>query len=495
MLFLQIFIMVSAFRQTDLSKDLPTRASDALQTGGLSLTVSSFTNVSAFAIGSTTVIPELSSFCIYAAMVFVYLFFVVCTFFVAVLVLNEQRVTARRLDVLCCAKDCRPTEKTDELRRTFHSDSWLTQFIRHRASPFILHPVVRAVILLGSLGFVSWCAYNITLLEVEDVTNDFIPNNSYLRTNFELQSQYFGGSDTEVFLITGQFHYFDKRAEFANLDEAFRFPSTFETEPPFIRPDFNFWHDDFLVAIAINAPGMNVIGSEVAADPSLPGSAVYPISSNLFYKYLRNFVDGPGAFYSDDIVFTDSSRTQIARTRTIVDHIPIGNFQESELFKEDPGKVVDAVNKMYQISDSFSFEVYPYSFVYTSDWASYEVIQQELVRNIGLALLAVGVMTFILIGHPVTSFVAFACVSVSIVEVLGLQAPIGLAISTVTVLLLTIAVGLATDYVVHVANAVMIKTGSREERVIEAVSDVGVAVLNGALSTFLAVVTQSASDR
>ena len=58
---------------------------------------------------------------------------------------------------------------------------------------------------------------------------------------------------------------------------------------------------------------------------------------------------------------------------------------------------------------------------------------------------------------------------------------------------LVIAVGLCVDYAAHVGHCFMFKSGTREERVIAALKDVGAAVLNGGISTFLAVVFLSGS--
>ncbi len=64
----------------------------------------------------------------------------------------------------------------------------------------------------------------------------------------------------------------------------------------------------------------------------------------------------------------------------------------------------------------------------------------------------------------------------------------GLNIETVAAVLITIALGLAVDYSAHIAHAFMVKSGTRDERVYQAMVDIGPAVLNGGFSTFLAFV-------
>ena len=125
---------------------------------------------------------------------------------------------------------------------------------------------------------------------------------------------------------------------------------------------------------------------------------------------------------------------------------------------------------------------------------TYKVIERELFQNMGLALMAVLLVTLVLIAHPLTAMLVFLCVLLTVVDILGLMYAWGLYIDTVAVINLVLAVGLSVDYSAHVAHCFMTKQGSRKERVIAALEDIGVPVLNGAISTFLAVVILAASE-
>ena len=75
-----------------------------------------------------------------------------------------------------------------------------------------------------------------------------------------------------------------------------------------------------------------------------------------------------------------------------------------------------------------------------------------------------------------------------IVEILGFMYAIGIVIDSVSVINIVLAVGLSIDYSAHVGHCFMIKGGnSKNARATEALADIGSSVLNGALSTFLAV--------
>jgi predicted RND superfamily exporter protein len=139
-------------------------------------------------------------------------------------------------------------------------------------------------------------------------------------------------------------------------------------------------------------------------------------------------------------------------------------------------------------------DAYCYTFEF-STWETFIIIGDEMIMNVSLCMVAVFVITLVLIAHPVTALLVFFCVGCAIMEILGAMYFWGLIIDNVSVINLTLAVGLAVDYSAHVGHCFMVKNASnKSERVIMALEDIGGAVLNGAISTFLAVVVLSASE-
>lgn len=66
---------------------------------------------------------------------------------------------------------------------------------------------------------------------------------------------------------------------------------------------------------------------------------------------------------------------------------------------------------------------------------------------------------------------------------------VGIAIDSVSVINIVLAVGLSIDYSAHVGHCFMMKGGdNKDRRVLESLADIGAAVLSGATTTFLAVV-------
>merc|ERR1711968_182566 len=112
----------------------------------------------------------------------------------------------------------------------------------------------------------------------------------------------------------------------------------------------------------------------------------------------------------------------------------------------------------------------------------------------GLAAFAVFIITTLLIANLVAP---------TIVDIMGVMWVWGLTIDSVNVIQLTLAIGLAVDYSAHIGHSFMLQqetdgctsntVDERNRRVTQAVAEIGASVINGGVSTFLAVLMLSVS--
>lgn len=97
-----IFVVVQEYSLTDPKRNIQDRMAEALRHGGSSMTTTTLTDFVAFMIGSSTQLPALASFCIWAAFAIAAVFIFSVTFFPACLVLDQQRQAHGRYDICCC---------------------------------------------------------------------------------------------------------------------------------------------------------------------------------------------------------------------------------------------------------------------------------------------------------------------------------------------------------------------------------------------------------
>lgn len=159
------------------------------------------------------------------------------------------------------------------------------------------------------------------------------------------------------------------------------------------------------------------------------------------------------------------------------------------------GEIIDDANRQIKSMDDTramvaSWTDLPSSFPYSEKFQEIEglkIISTELYRNVGLAILAVGLICLLTVANLTTAFLITINVAACIVEILGFMYALGLVIDSVSVINLVLAVGLSVDYSAHIGHSFMTKSGFRNQRALESLADMGAAVVNGALSTFLAV--------
>nr|CAI5819257.1 unnamed protein product [Callosobruchus analis] len=98
-----MFVILACWEElSEEEKKLPVheKVGMMLKHAGVSISITSLTDVIAFLIGSSTILPSLESFCIYAAVGVLMTFLFAITFFVACFVIDEERIAKKRNGVM-----------------------------------------------------------------------------------------------------------------------------------------------------------------------------------------------------------------------------------------------------------------------------------------------------------------------------------------------------------------------------------------------------------
>ncbi|XP_035691140.1 protein dispatched homolog 1-like [Branchiostoma floridae] len=138
-----------------------------------------------------------------------------------------------------------------------------------------------------------------------------------------------------------------------------------------------------------------------------------------------------------------------------------------------------AMNNLYQIADDmeFSSTAFPYSGIFNA-WETNEVIQEELFRNIGLALAVVLMIGLLLLANLATCFWVFICVTFTLIDVMGMMYFWGLEINIISAILVIVALGLSVDYAAHLGVMFLTLPGTKQERASKSLGAIGPAVFN-----------------
>ena len=528
------FVIFGAFHQPDvLHLPLEQRMGRALSRSGASIMLTSVTDFIAFMVGSSSRLPALSSFCQYAALGVLMILLLQVTFFAPCVVLDHLRREQKRQDCCCCFSTagcgCCGAPKGDgddaddaDAAAPKQLESGGAAAAATTTTPPPPPAAVRglpkllgdslvpalskfrlplALFILALLGVTCWGASE---LRVEDRRNDFIPKASYMHDTIARQAALFcqEGEPTSIVTVDADFAAAATQAKLEGITVAL---TGKEAIAPFMKsptthPDRTYnWANAFAAFLASGAGPAAVAAQGGTQDSTAAKRIVEPAA---YYKTVDAWLQSAaGRRYAADVVWKDRAdpTAGIKASRAHAEHVSFQTCAGGTASKNDVEKMVSSMMELRATlatavpPSAATGSTYAFSFNYPG-WEGLNVIRHELIMNVVLAIAAVFVVVFVLIANFFVAALVCLCVAFTIIELLGTMYFWGLAIDTVSVINLVLAVGLAVDYAAHIAHCFMMKQGGREERVAAAMRDIGAPVVNGAISTSLAVICLAGSD-
>jgi Niemann-Pick C1 protein len=186
------YVITNALDNIETSLPIVERVRLAYARAGMSITLTSLTDIFAFLLGATSPLPAVSFFCIYAAfgIVLIYVFYV--SWYPAMLVLDERRRAAGRADVLCCFTCAGPVPNGDAELGAGGSpldpeDTYSRRLMRGYAS-VLIRPTSKALVVLVFVAMTGVLLYTAlakttTGFDIVDLT----PDSSYMRDFFDVE--------------------------------------------------------------------------------------------------------------------------------------------------------------------------------------------------------------------------------------------------------------------------------------------------------------------
>jgi predicted RND superfamily exporter protein len=413
--------------------------------------------------GSNTTLPALRNFCFYAAFGILFIFAFMVTWFVAFLVLDERRRTRSQGDIICCfvtkkeacCACCAPrADKRGRMEKAF-GDGLGGALSKPMVKGFVC--VFFAAIAVG--GFIG-CSQ----LEIDADVNDFIPAGSYVKDWFTDTNEYFAklGDSIAVYSRDVDVHTADGAALMLAASTAFK------ADPYVAEASVSSWIESFNTHRG--ATGAFTL-TDLYSWTTTAGSSGQPFKGDIVWKNETNDVPNEG----------------IVSTRMRGNHV--------KSYKSD-----DKVKSMDSLRSSL--DAVPGNgagnvFAFSDSWLSYEQyksIAEEATRNIASTMAGMVVIIAILLISPKAVLIVCLCLCLIIINIMGYMHFWGQTLDSVTIIMLIIALGLSVDYSAHIGRAFMEHTGTPNERLRNSLGDMGVAVFNGAISTFLAVIVLSGSE-
>jgi len=460
-----MFVIVQCWRnlRLDPTTSITERMGLALQHAGVSVTVTSLTDVCAFGVGAVSILPGLQSFCVSCAFGLTSIYLLQISWFVAWMCLDEERAAAGRDGVVPCIVH-KPGTKG------FNLTGWCKTGLDTATlyARLLSSNIFRFIILMITLGFFSIGVWGWSLMRMKFDPTLLLPGDSYLREFIHKHEEFFpeNGWSAEVY---------SESLNYTDLAKVEMLVTGLEKlqEDGGLRAVNSWWSE------------LKEFTEEKTNFTSWEEFA----TEDKFSMVLSDFLfSAQGLQYKQNFVFSaplecDAPAPLIQASKFSIDYYYMEEPEEHLPARRAVTSLLKEVGSPYTFSHS---KIY-------AAWETDEIIGMELWRNIVMALGCVFLVTLILLANFQICIYVMCIVGITLTDIVGFLHFWEITIDVISCINIVLAIGLCVDYSVHIGLAFMVAKGSRHDRAVGAVTSIGPAVFNGGFTTFLAIVLCSLS--
>ncbi|KAM6971147.1 patched domain-containing protein 3-like [Tautogolabrus adspersus] len=465
-----MFILVSDWQHTKVKDSVPHRVAHSYKEAVMSITITALTDLLKFSIGVTSDFPAVQSFCVYTSVSIVFCYFYTITFFGSFLALNGRREADNR-HWLTCVKI--PSDKLDH-----HSDSYniccvgggydsntgtekkqpASNFFKDYYGPFLIKPWVKGSVIFLFVVYLAASIYGCFHVQQGIELYDLAADNSHVTTFNIKEREYFSAyGPTVMVIVSEEFPYWneEKRQQLQGCIEAFK-------GLQFVDKDiFTSWLDSYYV-----------YGEK---------SHLNLDEKDVFLKNLTHFFD-LFPFFKQDVNLTGDT---IYASRFFIQTVDIsdGNMEM---------QMLNGLTTTAEKCNAASLLVYNQKFIF---YDQYDVVVKSTIKNVGVITAVMLVVSLLLIPDPLCSlWVTFSIGSVT-AGVTGFMWLWNVSLDSISMIIFTVCIGFTVDFSAHVSYAFVTSTKtSPDDRAVDALSNLGYPILQGALSTILGVSVLATSE-
>jgi len=444
-----MFIIVDHLDRQERHLNVPVTVRQVMSGTGVTITMTTLTDLVAFAVSTHSQFPSITYFCTYAALTISCAFIMIVTVFVALLSFDVRRIKANRRN---CLPMCHAPEPKEGQPPWDEPRPQISNRLMERWGTFLMRPATKAAVLIISLGVVGAGIYATIHLDQEFDRTLLAKEGSYYKAFLEMNRKFFKLPTEVSVVLSGNVKYGTVFVQ----NEINRL-SQVVAENRYFEKSTISWMGQFLKYCRDNnkpCDGENFAGS--------------------LKSFLNTF---EFSYFKGDIKFGHNG-TNIDATR-IIAYI---TSSSSSVFQKD---AMLSIRKDLSTKSALPVYAAAASFIFLEQYA---VILSETIRNLTVAALAILIVTApFLINLSVSFLVFFGFVSL-IFELFGMMWLLGVSLNSISMINLVMAIGFSVDYSAHIAHAFVKAPDSlAEKRVIKAVTNVGASVLLGGASTLIGI--------
>ncbi|XP_074625467.1 patched domain-containing protein 3-like isoform X3 [Acropora palmata] len=417
---------------------------------GATITMTTMTDVVAFAVSTSTAFPAIRYFCIYAALSVTFAYLMIITYFVAVMYFDLKRIRAGRRDCLPLCKASQPRDGSPAWDEPLPQ---LSNRVMKAWAKVLTYPLTKAVVIILSMVLLGAGIFGVTKVDETFDRKTLTKDDTYLKHFLAAQEKHFKLSIAVSIIETGEIDY---GAE--STQNELRKLTSIVTNNKYYTTKSVSWIESF-VRFA------NLTNNDISGVRFLP--------------VLKAFLEVPGfSYFSEDLKFSkDGKKLKASRVLGFMKPSSSSTFQKNAM-----------LSLRKDITEMSRLDAFPITrpFIF---FEQYAIVSRDTIRNLLIAALAVMVISCpFLVDCTVAILVVFNFVAL-VCELFGLMVIWNVSLNSVSMINLVMAIGFAVDYSAHVAHAYVVSNkATPNERVVDALATLGASVLMGGFSTFLGVV-------
>ena len=444
---------------------------------GVSITITSLTDILAFFIGGMASFPAFKSFCIAAAIAITAIYLFQSSWLVAWMVLDQRRIKQKRDGFLpfIVHKNWQPPKWTQkDFGNIAMNRVW-------RLYEICLLKVLVILLTMGMLAFGIWGTYNI---RVSFDVKSFLHHDSYFKKWIEQNDIDFPTDGFGVNFYTQEVPY--ALENFVKIDKMInQLDDLTKTHKEWV-------HYGKSLPMLVSTPWETATGfwwpdlkSHIMLQKGVR-SWKDPFHNGLFPLYFSDFLNNEnGSIYKNHFRFNGTLSCNVEAPP--ITAVKLGTLKFRDL--QGPSQHLPAQKALNNIMEEANLPntTFAYSSIYPA-WEVEEMMAGELLQNISLALLCVMIVVSITLADIFICLSILGCVIFTLVDVLGIVYIWGMALEPVSLMSIIIGIGLSIDYSVHIAHSYSASSGTREERTKNSFVSISPAILQGGMTTFLALI-------
>lgn len=468
-----MFLIYSSFQQvynkksakTSKEKLIEELISKSLTKSGVSITITSLTDFTAFLVGLTTGFKSVQIFCLYAGIAILFCYFYQITFFVGFLCLHCRRMLNQRNAFLPCLK-AKPTHlKLKFFNLKKFKQTWLNCF-----KFLICQKLGKLLTLFLFLVYISvsaWNAYQMHEgIELQNLVSDDSYYSSYVKDNARL-------TDLRpiVMLVMQEPIDYDDMQNRVLIENLFKNALKIKGISTFRLNWLDLFKSD---KINYQNSAKNLIDTLKTYPPFLNDVV---IKKTYFDYHLNKSVSDGYLKMSelDSLAAENMYEYQIETSRFYL--------QYSELYLSS----MDAIpmHLLREVCQESGLPVFPYSITFKY-YEQFEETLPNVVQSFIIALESMYLISLVFIPDLMSVFCIIASMLSIMTGLMGFMHLWGLTLSSITMIELIMSVGFCVDFSAHVTHAFITNSkGDRNKRAYKAFVHVGIPIFNSALSTII----------